>query len=247
MGTVKTPGCAPGSSAVSAHLSFEPADQQFPSRFDHKRGLRTLAQVASVVSALPAESVEIPKLNLEICRSPESIVEARLDCPSSSAFCIVSVPSVALANRPLEIGIAAIDQPLSAVASFTQCITCHAMLSIVVQVDGQSLAPHSVPVIVRSCGDAWIVRALINPTSWATAACVTVVSLSLAGRPLPCDCLPATLRVGYNHAPAPAGAVLASARAGDVAALQAALEAGGSTEEAPQVRGGTGGSESVLC
>jgi len=37
--------------------------------------------------------------------------------------------------------------------------------------------------------------------------------------------------VGYNHAPAPAGAVLEAASAGDVAALQAALDAGGSTEE----------------
>ena len=66
---------------------------------------------------------------------------------------------------------------------------------------------------------------------------VTVVSLSLAGRPLPCDCLPATLQVGYNHAPAPAGAVFAAAMAGDVPALQAALDAGGSTEEAGEVCG----------
>ena len=41
-----------------------------------------------------------------------------------------------------------------------------------------------------------------------------------------------------NHAPAPEGAVLAAAEAGDVPALQAALDAGGSTEEADEVREG---------
>ena len=61
------------------------------------------------------------------------------------------------------------------------------------------------------------------------------MSLSLVGRPLPCDCLPATLRVGYNHAPAPMGAVYGAAKAGEVPALQATLDAGGSTEEAEEV------------
>ena len=62
-----------------------------------------------------------------------------------------------------------------------------------------------------------------------------MVALSLAGHILPSDCLPVTLQVGYNHAPAPEGAVYAAAEAGDVPALQAALDAGGSTEEADEV------------
>ena len=83
---------------------------------------------------------------------------------------------------------------------------------------------------------------MLLPGPWkADAASLTVVSLSLAGRLLPSDCLPATLPVGYNHAPAPAGAVLEAAMAGDVPALHAALEAGGSTEEACEVRGWGGG------
>ena len=49
------------------------------------------------------------------------------------------------------------------------------------------------------------------------------------------------MRVGYNHAVAPAGAVHAAAMAGDMPALQVALIAGGSTEEADaEVRGGDG-------
>ena len=40
----------------------------------------------------------------------------------------------------------------------------------------------------------------------------------------------------YNHTPAPEGAVFAAAKAGDVLALKAALDAGGSTEEADKVR-----------
>ena len=38
-----------------------------------------------------------------------------------------------------------------------------------------------------------------------------------------------------NHSPAPEGAVFAAAWAGNVASLQAALDAGGSTEEADEV------------
>ena len=55
----------------------------------------------------------------------------------------------------------------------------------------------------------WIARALARPAAWADAASIAVVSLALGGRPLPCDCHPA---------------------------LQAALDAGGSTEEADEVR-----------
>lgn len=62
------------------------------------------------------------------------------------------------------------------------------------------------------------------------------MSPTIAGRPLPCDRLPATLRVGYNHAPAPVGALFRAAKTGDVAALRVALDAGGSTEEANTVR-----------
>ena len=87
-------------------------------------------------------------------------------------------------------------------------------------------------------GGIWVIRALIRPAAWAEAASVTVVSLSLVDRLLSCDSLPATLRIGYNHAPTPTGAVLEAAKAGDAAALQAALDAGGSTEEADEVRGG---------
>ena len=85
---------------------------------------------------------------------------------------------------------------------------------------------------------------MLLPGPWkADAASLTVVSLSLAGRLLPSDCLPATLPVGYNHAPAPAGAVLAAANASDVPALRAALDSGGSTEEAGEVRGGGRGAD----
>ena len=98
-----------------------------------------------------------------------------------------------------------------------------------------------IPVSARPSGSGWTARALLRPSAWANADSVTVVSLSLAGRPLPCDCLPATLRVGYNHASAREGAVFEAAKAGDLPALQAALDAGGSTEESNLVCAGEGG------
>lgn len=111
----------------------------------------------------------------------------------------------------------------------------HARLMIVVDTHGKYLKEFSLPLMARVSGSGSTVRALTRPASWANAATVTIVSMSLAGRSLPCDCLPVTLRVGSNHAPAPAGAVLKAAKSGDVAVVQAALDAGGSMEETDEV------------
>lgn len=101
----------------------------------------------------------------------------------------------------------------------------------------QSRASFSASTTVHPGNGGWIARALIPPSTWANAVSVTVVALSLAGQPLPCKYLPLFLHVGYNHTPAPEGAVLVAGKAGNVPALQAALEARGSTEEANDVRG----------
>ena len=140
-------------------------------------------------------------------------------------------------NRPLELELAAVGLGADAVTavSIASWLSAHARLAIAVEVPGQPREEVFLPVSVRPSGGSWIARALVRPRAWADAASVTVVSLSLAGRSLPCDCLPATLQVGYNHAPAPAGEVLAAAKASDLPALQAALDAG-STEEATAVR-----------
>lgn len=117
-------------------------------------------------------------------------------------------------------------------------LSAHPRLAISFEAPGQTRAEVYLPVTARpSCGGS-ILRVLVRPAAWADASSVTVVSLSLAGLPHPCEFLPATLRVGYNHALAPAGAVLEASKAGDVPALQAALDAGGSTEEADEVRWG---------
>jgi len=94
---------------------------------------------------------------------------------------------------------------------------------------------HHAALSVQPILGGWIARALILPATWADETFVAVSSISLAGRPLPGDSLPATLFIGYNHVPAPSGAVFNAALAGDVVALQAALDAGGSTEETNEV------------
>ena len=149
------------------------------------------------------------------------------------------VPSRVHADRPLEIELAAVGTGAGATAAVTiaSCISTHARLVLAVEVLRQPRVEVSVPVRARPSGVGWIARALVRPATWADAASVTVGSMSLAGRSLVCDCLPATLLLGYNHAPAPeGGAVLAAAKAGDVPALQAALDSGRSTEEADVVR-----------
>ena len=169
----------------------------------------TLA-VAGLASTLLAVPLEIRHLGVEPSGSPASAIAALLVSPSASALALSRVPPRVHSDRPLEIELTGVgyDTGSGAATSVARWISDHARLAIAVEVAGQSRVFHSLPVSARPSGGGWIARALIRPASWADAAFVTVVSLSLAGQPLPCECLPATLRVGYNHAPAPAGAVL---------------------------------------
>ena len=147
-------------------------------------------------------------------------IDARLFSPSEVEIALLRVPRVALVDRPLEIEFA-LPGYFSSV---------RAAASVV-----RSVA--NVPVSVRPSGDGWAARAIIRPATWAGATSVGVASVTLAGRSLPSGGLPATLRVGYNHDPAPVGAVYAAGESGDVAALLAALEEGASTEESDGVCG----------
>ena len=192
-----------------------------------------------LVSSLSVGPLEIHLLGMEPCVSATSAVDTRLVSPSARALALTRVPARVHANRPLEVELAAagLCRSVDAAESVASWISAHAILQIAVEVPEQPRAEVYLRVQARPSGGGWTIRALSRPAAWADAASVTVVSLSLAGRPLPCDCLPATLSVGYNHAPAQAGIVCEAAQAGDVRELQAALDAGGSTEEADDVRG----------
>ena len=187
---------------------------------------------------LPLEPLGIPALRIEPCDSATSTVAARLVNPTESTFALTRVPAVVHADRPLELELAAVGLGAGACVaeSIAGRISANALLTLTVEGPGKPREDVSVPVTVRPSGSGWIARALVRPASWANAASITVVSLSLDGLPLPCDYLPVTLRVGYNHAPSPAGVIVRAAKTGRVAALQAALDAGGSTAEADAVR-----------
>ena len=184
--------------------------------------------------------LEIPALGMEPCNSTTSSIDARLVSPSASALSLTKMPARAHADRPFEVELAARGFDARAGAAFTVAswISTHALLLIVVKVPEQTCRMITLSVTARPSvsGSGWIARALVSPAVWAEAASVTVASLTLAGRqPLLWDCFPATLQVGFNHAPAPAGAVFDAACRGDVAALLDALDAGGSTEEAERL------------
>ena len=191
--------------------------------------------ISGVVSGLDVVPLGLPALAIEPCDSGTSAIEACLVSPSASAISLTRVPILVHADRPLELELSAVGLVAGARQAIGSWISAHACLRVAVEVPGQPRGEVSLLVKARPSGGGWIARALVRPAAWAHAASVTIYSLSLAGRPLPSDCLPATLRVGYNHAPAPAGAVHAAAKAGDVPALLAALDAGGSTEEADKV------------
>ena len=191
-------------------------------------------------SALRANPIEIPELVVEPCESPASAIAASIYDPSSLGITATRPPAVVHADRPLDIKFAAagLHPGTRAAASVARHLSTHARLSLDIDMRNQSRVTISASTTVHPSGGGWIARALVPPSTWANAASVTVVAISLAGRPLPCNCLPLFLHVGYNHAPTPEGDVLAAGETGDVSALKAALDAGGSTEEANEVRGG---------
>ena len=198
--------------------------------------------VAVLASTVPVVPLEIPHLGLQPCPLTTTYpIAACVINPQTRAVEITRLPPVLHGNRPFEIEIAGIDYGVDAgdATNIVRSMSAHANLLTEVDKPGLTRASFIAPLSVRpSDGGDWIARALIRPASWADAAFVTVIAIALAGQLQLCKCLPATLRVGYNHAEAPAGAVYVAATAGDVPALQAALNAGSSTEEADRVCGG---------
>ena len=188
----------------------------------------------SQASSLPNSPVEMPEIRF--CDSPISPIKAALASPSAIALVLTRVPPSVHVDRSLEIELACVGHVPGDVATHARWLSAHALISIAVDTPGQPRVLRSVPISARPSDGCCICRALINPAVWAGAASVAVLSLSLAGRLLPCDCLPTILHVGYNHAPAPARIVYRAAKRGDVSALLNALDAGSSTEEADAVR-----------
>ena len=201
-------------------------------------GRLTHMATAVTYSTNPGGPLEVPDLVLEPCHSRTSTIDALVASPSVNALVLSRIPSAVPIHRPLEMIISALGTHPgnSAAASLAHCISSRIYLTVTVQLRNKSRVAFSVPAAVRPARDSWVARALKHPMYWADAESITITSCTLAGRPLLGDLLPATIQVGFNHASARAGAVHAAAKSGDVSALQAALTAGGSTEEADVVR-----------
>lgn len=148
------------------------------------------------------------------------------------------MPARVFVDRPFDVDLAIVHLCAGATGSVAHCITSHARLEIELSFKStrKSPATYSVPLSAHFSDGGIIARALIHPASWADADSVKVTSLTLGGHAVLCGILPATLGVGYNHARTRAGAVTAAAKVGDARALQAVLDAGGSTEEEDEVR-----------
>ena len=196
-----------------------------------------LTRVTELARSLPAGFVEMPALGMQLCDSPSTATNAKVFCPCATALVVARVPARVHHGRPLDIELATVGRMpgIDATVSLAHWLSAYARLGIAVDVPGCPCEILSLPVTVFHHGDVWILRALMNPVTWATAGSVSLTSITLAGRPLLHECLPAILHVGFNHEPAHACAVHSAAQAGDVLAVQAALDAGGSTEEADEV------------
>ena len=185
----------------------------------------------------PLSTLEVADLDMVSVVSPAFPVAASLTSHPALALSLTHLPPFAHLECPLEFGLS-VGRILGSLAEkrLAGYLSNHAQLTISIASNGRPLRFLTVSISARASHLCWTARALIPPAAWSDATSVTLESFSIAGSTLHSDCLPTTLRVGYNHALAPPGAVLAAARIGDVPALQAALDAGGSTEEIDAVR-----------
>lgn len=136
-------------------------------------------------------------------------------------------------NHPLEFELAAAERCLGTgdAACIAKSMSIQARIMIHIHGGASDQVVFSAALSVRPTAACWTARALLHPSSWAGARSLVLDSLTLGGQPLLSRGLPATIRISFNHAPAPMGAVYTAANAGDVAALESALAAGCSTEE----------------
>lgn len=193
------------------------------------------ASLATSVPAAPFVNgpLETSWLGLSFDLSAPTGVRLSATSPRDLRFCLLT--RILLNNRPLALDCTTADvvsgARVSTLASvLSRCLSAHLRIQII-----NGSGEVSVPVAVEAVSTGLTVRALAHPSIWSGESSITVCSLTLAGRPLPCPDLPATLRTTFSHVPAPAGAVWRAADAGDVPALEAALAAGDSTEEADWV------------
>jgi len=206
---------------------------------EHVNKEQCLTRLTSeLASSLPVGSLGISALGLQHCDVPSTAINVQIICPSATTLAVSHVLPRVYTDRPLDLTLATVGLlPGIGSLSVARWLSAHARITIVVEVPGCPGVVISSAVTVYLFGDGLIVRALIRPATWADACSVRVELLTLAWLPVLCECFPAILRVGYNHVPAPAGEVHSAALDGNVPALQAALDAGGSTEEADEVRG----------
>ena len=196
-------------------------------------------KAATLASTLPVGPLEVPGVDIRTCPVPSFSTEAYVASPSSIATTLTFTRATFVVKRPLEVKFTCIglQSGTRVPRSITRVLSINAIITIAVEPTDQTRTSCvlSVPVSARPAGDGCIVRILVRPELWADADSVTVVSLTLAGRPFSCDSLPATVPVDYNHRKAPEGAITMAAKAGDIPALTLALRAGESTEESDEV------------
>ena len=197
--------------------------------------------VAALADTLPLCPVEVAELGFteRDAYSPLGLQLSALSLSSAAnQVALHRLPFYLLPNRPLEFELQAADSFPGTVhaACIAQSLSIQARVTIRIHGGARDQAVISTPISVRQTATCWVARALLHPSSWAGARSVVLDSLTLGGQPIVSQHLPATLRISFNHAPAPMGAVYAAANAGDVASLESALAAGASTEEKDGVR-----------
>jgi hypothetical protein len=113
------------------------------------------------------------------------------------------------------------------------------MLTALVQVSAQlqqpgdlGVPPAQLPAAYEvSIAHGGVLMSVPVPASAPEGSCVVISRVSIAGCDVALGEVPLEVIVGFNHAPAPEGPVIAAVEAGGVPALMRLLDGGASTEE----------------
>ena len=188
-----------------------------------------LVNSSSVSLSCPLLAQESVEFNLPTDIRASPIFEPSY--PSVGNLAVDILPAIADPSRPYVFQVSCAGN-----ASFSRVLSPNLGVSASLE------APHSVEVSLRAATSICSlpshdgVRISISPGWWGHAQAFSIDRIELAGHEVALSCLPARIQVlAVNHAPSSKGLLWAVSKAGNVAAVEAAVIEGCSTEERDEV------------
>jgi hypothetical protein len=189
---------------------------------------------------LPLAPTEPPCIDLVYTDGRFGVIEAP-SCPPASSCSVSSLQKRVKAGRAAAFVLAPPADAIYGDSNASVITTLAALVQISVELqqpDDLGVPPAQLPADYEASIAHGGVRITLSvPASAPEGSRVVISRVSVAGCDVALGEAPLEVIVGFNHAPAPDGPVMAAAESGDVPALLRLLNGGASTEEKNAVSG----------